>query len=83
MDLRSGHPFWLLKNGILATYPALAADETCDVAIIGGGITGALVSYRLVNEGWRSFCSTGLPTLQAFTRNLRARPARVAIPPGR
>ena len=51
MDLRSGHPFWLLKNGILANYPALEHDETCDVAIIGGGITGALVAHRLVQEG--------------------------------
>src|SRR5580700_338036 len=51
MDLRSGHAFWLLKNGIPATYPALSHDETCDVAVIGGGITGALVAYRLVNEG--------------------------------
>jgi glycine/D-amino acid oxidase-like deaminating enzyme len=51
MDLRSGHAFWPLKNGLLASYPPLLHDETCDVAVIGGGITGALVAHRLVNEG--------------------------------
>ena len=51
MDLRSGQPFWLIKNGIIATYPALDADLTCDVVVIGGGITGALVTYTLVKEG--------------------------------
>ena len=40
MDLRSGNAYWLLKNGLLASYPALRQDESCDVAIIGGGITG-------------------------------------------
>ncbi|RIK51912.1 MAG: hypothetical protein DCC57_10375 [Chloroflexi bacterium] len=51
MDLRSGHPFWLLKNGILAAFPALAADLTCDVAVIGAGITGALITHALQREG--------------------------------
>lgn len=51
MDLRSGQPFWLIKNGIIATYPALDADLTCAVAVIGGGITGALVTYTLVKQG--------------------------------
>lgn len=51
MDLRSGHPFWLLKNGLLADYPSLKHDESCEVAIIGGGITGALVAYYLTQEG--------------------------------
>jgi glycine/D-amino acid oxidase-like deaminating enzyme len=51
MDLRSGHPFWLLKNGLLADYPSLNHDESCEVAIIGGGITGALLAYYLVQEG--------------------------------
>jgi glycine/D-amino acid oxidase-like deaminating enzyme len=51
MDLRSGQPYWPAKNGILASYPPLLHDETCDVAVIGGGITGALVAFVLVNEG--------------------------------
>ena len=51
MDLRSGHPFWLLKNGLLADYPSLKHDESCEVAVIGGGITGALVAYHLAQEG--------------------------------
>lgn len=51
MDLRSGHPFWLLKNGLLAAYPSLKHDESCEVAVIGGGITGALVAYYLTQEG--------------------------------
>ena len=51
MNLRSGHPFWLLKNGLLADYPSLKHDESCEVAVIGGGITGALVAYHLTREG--------------------------------
>lgn len=51
MDLRSGHPFWILKNGLLSDYPSLKHDESCDVAVIGGGITGALVAYSLTQEG--------------------------------
>jgi glycine/D-amino acid oxidase-like deaminating enzyme len=51
MDLTSGAPFWILRDGLLATYPRLQRDRRCDVAIIGGGITGALVAYRFAREG--------------------------------
>src|SRR6478609_6551389 len=51
MDLKSGHPFWPLKNGLIASYPILKANLTCDVAIIGGGITGALMAYHLTQAG--------------------------------
>lgn len=51
MDLRSGHPFWIVKNGLIASYPALRESTRCDVAIIGGGITGALIAVELNQEG--------------------------------
>jgi glycine/D-amino acid oxidase-like deaminating enzyme len=47
MDLRTGPAFWPLKDGLIAVYPPLERDERCDVAIIGAGITGALVAHRL------------------------------------
>jgi glycine/D-amino acid oxidase-like deaminating enzyme len=51
MDLTSGAPFWIIRDGLLATYPRLQRDRRCDVAIIGGGITGALVARRFAREG--------------------------------
>jgi hypothetical protein len=35
MDLKSGYPFWAIKNGLMRTLPALEQDIVCDVAIIG------------------------------------------------
>lgn len=53
MRLRTYESFWLLKNGLLYSYPSMQrVSETCDVAVIGGGITGALVSHALVAEGY-------------------------------
>lgn len=52
MDLKSNEPFWLVKNGILESYPSLKASENCDVLIIGGGITGALVAHQMVKDGY-------------------------------
>jgi glycine/D-amino acid oxidase-like deaminating enzyme len=51
MDLTSGVPYWLVKTGLRATYPKLDQDRRCDLAIIGGGITGALVGHRFASEG--------------------------------
>src|SRR5579863_4248749 len=51
MDLHSPNPFWLLKNGILGYYPSLRENINTDVAIIGAGITGALVAHHLLNAG--------------------------------
>jgi len=47
LDLKSGYPFWPIKNGLIASYPSLNADIACDIAIVGGGITGALMAYYL------------------------------------
>jgi glycine/D-amino acid oxidase-like deaminating enzyme len=51
MDLRSGSAFWPIRDGLVQTFPALDGDATCDVAVIGGGITGAMAAYHLVEAG--------------------------------
>jgi len=51
MDLRSGYPFWLIKNGLPFNYPKLEQSIQTEVAILGGGISGALVAYYLINAG--------------------------------
>lgn len=49
--LHSGAPFWLVKNGIRDDGHPLDHDIVCDVAIIGAGITGALVADSLSAQG--------------------------------
>ena len=51
MDLRSGSAFWPIRDGLVQTFPPLDTDVTCDVAVIGGGITGAMAAYHLVEAG--------------------------------
>ncbi len=51
MHLVGGYPFWLIKDGLLFNYPALENSIQTDVAIIGGGISGALAAYYLTNAG--------------------------------
>ena len=52
MDLKSGYPFWAVKNGLMRTFPPLASNLRCDVAVVGGGITGALVADDLAAHGF-------------------------------
>jgi glycine/D-amino acid oxidase-like deaminating enzyme len=51
MKLRAGYPFWLIKDGLPFSYPKLEENIKTDVVIIGGGISGALVRYYLVEAG--------------------------------
>jgi glycine/D-amino acid oxidase-like deaminating enzyme len=51
MDLHSGAPFWLVRNGLDAEVAPLDKPERCDVAIVGAGITGALVADALIGAG--------------------------------
>lgn len=51
MDLHSKTPFWLVKNGLVQSFPSLKENLQTDVAIIGAGITGALVGYHLAKAG--------------------------------
>ena len=51
MNLTSSHPFWSVRNGLPTNYPSLQRNLSCDTVVIGGGITGALVSIHLVESG--------------------------------
>jgi len=51
MDLKSGYPFWSIRNGLMRDFARLEKDIECDVAVIGGGITGALIADELVRHG--------------------------------
>lgn len=52
MDLKSGYPFWAVKNGLMRPFPQLQRDLRCDVAVVGGGITGALIADHLADRGF-------------------------------
>ncbi|KPE49274.1 NAD(P)/FAD-dependent oxidoreductase [Chryseobacterium indologenes] len=54
MDLKSNEPFWLIKNGLIASYPSLKSDEKCDVLVIGGGITGSLIAHQMIQDGYNT-----------------------------
>ena len=52
MDLYAGFPFWLVKNPLFNHVHELEKDLTIDIAIIGSGITGALVAHELCSHGF-------------------------------
>ncbi|WP_395972742.1 NAD(P)/FAD-dependent oxidoreductase [Chryseobacterium cucumeris] len=54
MNLKSNEPFWLIKNGLLASYPSLKSNEECDVLVIGGGITGSLIAHQMIKDGYKT-----------------------------
>lgn len=51
MRLHSGAPFWLVADALREMGSPAAPPKTCDVVIIGAGITGALVADVLSHEG--------------------------------
>ena len=52
MDVQSGYPYWAIKNGLMTAFPPLRNDARCEVAVIGGGITAAIMADRLVADGF-------------------------------
>lgn len=51
MRIRTFESFWLVKNGLLYSYPSLQENIEAEILVIGGGITGALISHALMEAG--------------------------------
>lgn len=51
MDLHSDYPFWMIKEGILQSFPTINENTATEVLVIGGGITGALVAHFIAASG--------------------------------
>jgi glycine/D-amino acid oxidase-like deaminating enzyme len=51
MNLYDQQPYWLMKDGIVASYPSLQQHLQVDVAIMGAGISAALTAWHLRNSG--------------------------------
>jgi len=51
MNLTSGYPLSLIRFGLPFDYPKLQENISTEVVIMGGGISGALVSYYLTAAG--------------------------------
>lgn len=53
MRLRTFESFWLLRDGMLNSYPSLHdQNESCQIVVVGGGISGALLSHALMEENY-------------------------------
>ena len=52
MDLHTGRPIWIQEpSESPETHRPLEGDERCEVVVVGGGISGALVADRLIGAG--------------------------------
>ena len=51
MKLHTSYPYSLLQHGLPQSYPSLAQNLRTEVAIMGAGITGALVAWYLTEAG--------------------------------
>jgi glycine/D-amino acid oxidase-like deaminating enzyme len=66
-SVRTRGPYWLVRDGIGDASASLTGSIDCDVAIIGAGITGALVADALVATGRRIVVLDTLEPAQGST----------------
>jgi glycine/D-amino acid oxidase-like deaminating enzyme len=65
--IRSSEPYWLMRNGVGDAGASLAESIDCDIAIIGAGITAALVADALIGTGKRIVVLDGRDIAQGST----------------
>src|ERR1039458_4972203 len=51
LDLRTGRPVWLINRQRIAGHRKLAKNIRSEVAVVGGGVSGALIAHRLASLG--------------------------------
>ena len=54
MKLKSSEPFWLVKNGIINSYPSVRENLDTEILIVGGGITGSLTAHQCIADGYKT-----------------------------
>lgn len=50
-SLRAWQPIWLKRSSLKQRYAALDGRRDAEIAIVGGGITGALVAHAFATAG--------------------------------
>ncbi|MBR2536627.1 MAG: FAD-binding oxidoreductase [Hyphomicrobium sp.] len=51
-DLRGGYPLWAKATGSSVRVRRVLKYVTCDIAVVGGGVSGALTALALVDAGF-------------------------------
>ncbi|KGP92507.1 amino acid oxidase [Pontibacillus chungwhensis BH030062] len=51
MNLKSGSLLWMDTLKQAKSYPRITENMTCDVVVVGGGVSGAIISRELVEAG--------------------------------
>ena len=72
MRLRTYESYWLLKNGLLHSYPSISGHHRCDLLVVGAGITGML-------PGWGRGNWPARRTRQEIENRLRIREKEIAL----
>lgn len=52
MNITQGNIFWKEDMKIKYSYPYLKQDKSCDILVIGGGLSGALSAYYQAKQGY-------------------------------
>jgi glycine/D-amino acid oxidase-like deaminating enzyme len=51
LDLRTGKPVWNINKPPSARHQKLKDSIRCEVVVVGGGVSGALIAHKLTNLG--------------------------------
>ncbi len=52
MKLKTPEPFWLVKNGLINSYPSIRENVKTDILIVGAGITGSMIAHQCIKDGF-------------------------------